>query len=150
MESKRRLAAVMFTDIIGYSALVQNDESQALEVKSIYKDSSDRLIAEYDGKIINYYGDGMVSIFESTVSAVRCACQLQKIFIENSIPVRVGIHEGDILVMDSDVVGDAVNIASRIESLGVEGSVLISSKVNLCAANAFQTKTTTTVECFIF
>ncbi len=126
----RQLAAIMFTDIQGYTKLMQVSEDKAIEFRDRHRQVFDRLTEEYQGKVINYYGDGTLSIFKSAVDAVRCGCAMQQLFQQDPvIPVRIGIHMGDIVLTDVDIIGDSVNLASRVESLGVAGSVLISAKV---------------------
>lgn len=126
----RRLAAIMFTDIEGYTALMQRSEAEAVKTRQRHRDIFESLTDEYEGKIVQYYGDGTLSIFNSAISAVNCACKLQEQFLkEPRIPVRIGIHIGDIIVTEDDIIGDSVNLASRIESAAVAGSVLISDKV---------------------
>jgi len=126
----RRLAAIMFTDIEGYTAIMQRSESEAVKTRQRHRDVFESLNREYEGRIIQYYGDGTLSIFNSAISAVNCACKLQEQFLlEPRIPVRIGIHMGDIIVTEDDIIGDSVNLASRIESAAVAGSVLISDKV---------------------
>ena len=135
--SKRKLAAIMFTDIEGYTAFMQEDEKQAISFRNTHRKIFKSLNKKYNGEILQYYGDGTLSVFDSAVSAVNCAIEMQQAFqkttefdTENSsIPVRIGIHLGDIIYSKEDVIGDSVNIASRIESLAVAGSVLISDKV---------------------
>ena len=130
MSRARRLAAIMFTDIVGYTKLMQQSEDSALQVRKRHREVFEPITLKYDGEILQYYGDGTLSIFASTVSAVKCACELQKQFLTKpKIPVRIGIHSGDIIVSDTEVIGDSVNLAARVESLGVAGSVLISAKV---------------------
>ncbi len=130
MPSSRKLAAVMFTDIAGYTALMQKSERAAIETRRRHRAIFEPTTSEYGGQIIQYYGDGTLSIFDSTVAAVRCACALQRQFRkEPAIPVRIGIHTGDIVLTEDDIIGDSVNLASRVESLGVPGSVLVSGKV---------------------
>ncbi len=130
MTQSRKLAAIMFTDIQGYTALMQESESKALAVREKHRLVFDEITIKYNGQIINYYGDGTLSIFDSAVDAVRCARDLQLRFLDSPrIPVRIGIHMGDILVTDTDVIGNSVNVASRVESLAAVGSVLFSEKV---------------------
>lgn len=130
MSPNRKLAAIMFTDIAGYTALMQISEQKAVRARQRHRDIFEPTTHRHNGKIIQYYGDGTLSIFESTVAAVQCAIELQQAFSqEPSIPVRIGIHTGEIILTDDDIIGDAVNLASRIESLGVPGSVLVSGKV---------------------
>ena len=126
-----RLAAIMFTDIQGYTAVMQRDEKQAVALRNRHRTVFKTVTAAHHGEILQYYGDGTLSIFSSTIDAVRCAVELQKAFQdEPKIPVRIGIHSGDIIVGKEDVIGDSVNIAARIESFAVAGSVCISGKVH--------------------
>ncbi len=130
MNSSRRLAAIMFTDIQGYTALMQESETKALKLRETHREIFEKETTSYNGEIVQYYGDGTLSVFESVVDAVHCAIGMQRRFItEGKIPVRIGIHEGDIVQTSTDIIGDSVNLASRIESLAVPGSVMISEKV---------------------
>ena len=130
MATHRQLAAILFTDIEGYTARMQEDEQAALQLKNRHREILDREHQRFEGRIIQYYGDGTMSIFPSVVQAVQCALTMQLQFRDAPlVPVRMGLHLGDILVQDGDVFGDGVNVAARIESLGVSGSVLMSDKV---------------------
>ena len=127
---ERKLAAIMFTDIVGYTALMQEDEEKAVNIRERHREIFDSTTARYNGKILQYYGDGTLSIFDSAIDAVNCATEMQLAFQQwPKIPVRIGIHLGDIIYSHEDVIGDGVNIASRIESLAVAGSVLISDRI---------------------
>ena len=127
---QRRLAAIMFTDIQGYTALMQQSEAEALRVREVHREIFNSNTEQFHGEIIQYYGDGTLSIFESAVDAVQCGIAMQHAFQqEPQIPIRIGIHSGDIVLNEDDIIGDAVNIASRVESLAVPGGVLISDKV---------------------
>ena len=131
MSRTRQLAAIMFTDIVGYTAIMQQDERMALKLRTRHREVFESTTAKYQGKILQYYGDGTLSIFNSAIEAVRCGVELQQNFIKDpEVPVRIGIHSGDIIYDNQDVIGDGVNIASRIESLAQPGSVLISEKVH--------------------
>lgn len=131
MSPQRQLAAIMFTDIKGYTALMQDDEKQAVNLRERHREIFEKITETYNGKIVQYFGDGTLSVFKSTVEAVECAIKMQQAFVEDpKIPVRIGIHVGDIIYSESDIVGDAVNIAARIESCADSGSVLISDKVH--------------------
>ncbi len=130
MPATRQLLAIMFTDIEGYTALMQKSEALAIEYRNQHREIFDGVTLKYQGKIIQYFGDGTLSFFESAVHAVECATEMQKRFLkESSIPVRIGIHMGDVVITEDDLIGDAVNLASRVESLAVPGSVLVSDKV---------------------
>ncbi len=127
----RKLAAVMFTDIVGYTAMVQEDEDTALSKVEIHRKYVQEYTAQYHGQIIEFYGDASLTIYDSVVDAVRCAIAMQKAYRENGhVPVRIGIHLGDFVVKDGTVFGDGVNIASRIQTAGIAGGILISDKVN--------------------
>jgi len=130
MSDNRQLSAIMFTDIEGYTALMQLDEQHAVEIRTKHRQVFSEVTEKYNGELIQYYGDGTLSIFRSSVEAIQCAIEMQTEFQkEPSIPVRIGIHVGDIIKTETDIIGDAVNVASRIESLAIPGSILISDKV---------------------
>lgn len=131
MSQTRQLAAIMFTDIEGYTALMQRDEKEAVDIRDRHRNTFERTTEAFNGKIIQYFGDGTLSTFKSTVEAVDCAIELQRAFLKDpKIPIRIGIHVGDIIQSKDDIIGDAVNVASRIESCAIPGSVLISDKVH--------------------
>ena len=130
MSKTRQLAAIMFTDIQGYTALMQQDEKRAIEIRERHREIFNNTTEKFNGKILQYYGDGTLSIFNSAIDAVNCAIEMQLAFqLEPVIPVRIGIHLGDIIYSDEEIIGDGVNVASRIESLAVPGSIFISDKV---------------------
>ncbi len=130
-ERQRQLVAIMFTDIKGYTALMQKDEKKAIAYRNLHRKIFDSTTQKFGGRILQYYGDGTLSIFTSAIAAVQCGIEMQLAFRKEKlkIPMRVGIHSGDIIVTDQDIIGDAVNIAARIESLAETGSVYISEKV---------------------
>jgi Predicted integral membrane protein len=131
MPESRKLAAIMFTDIEGYTAVMQQNEDKAINLKDRHRLILKSEHKNFNGTIIQFYGDGTLSIFNSVVQAVQCALTMQQVFRQwPTVPVRIGLHVGDIIMNDGNVFGDGVNLASRIESLGVAGSVLISDKVN--------------------
>ncbi|MEL6676138.1 MAG: adenylate/guanylate cyclase domain-containing protein [Bacteroidota bacterium] len=130
MKPIRRLVAVMFTDIQGYTKLMQKSEEAAVMVRSRHRNIFEPTTHKYEGEIIQYYGDGTLSIFDSTVKAMQCAAEMQKKFRQHpAIPVRIGIHTGDVLISEEDIIGDTVNLAARVESMGVAGSVMVTGKV---------------------
>ncbi len=127
--AERQLSAIMFTDLAGYTAMMQENEFNAIGIRDKWREILEREIKDHNGKIIQYYGDGALSIFNSTLSASESALSIQKASIENNIPLRIGIHAGDVVIEEAGAYGDGVNIASRIESFSVPGSILISEKV---------------------
>lgn len=127
---QRRLAAIMFTDIVGYSAMMQQDEMIANRKRKRHRTVFNELTPQFDGQILQYYGDGTLSIFNSTTAAVECAVAIQRALKqEPKVSLRIGIHTGDVTFNEEDIFGDGVNVASRIESLCVPGGVYISRKV---------------------
>ena len=130
MSRSRQLAAIMFTDIQGYTALMQQNEQKAIRARDKHRRIFNSNTEKHNGRVLQYYGDGTLSIFDSAIDAVKCGIEMQLGFREDpAIPVRIGIHTGDIFFSEEEIVGDSVNVASRIESLAVPGSVFISEKV---------------------
>ncbi|MDB4292563.1 helix-turn-helix domain-containing protein [Maribacter sp.] len=130
-KNNRRISAIMFTDIVGYTALMQKDELAAMTMRSRHRETFEKHHEEYHGEIVQYYGDGTLSAFPSGVEAVACAIAIQEnLQKENAVPLRIGLHLGDIVFDGTEVYGDGVNLASRIESLGIAGSILMSAKLN--------------------
>ncbi len=128
--TQRRLAAIMFTDIEGYTSLMQQNEEKAIQARDKHRWIFNSITEINKGRILQYYGDGTLSIFDSAIDAVKCAIEMQLGFLKDpAIPVRIGIHTGDIIFSDEEIIGDSVNIASRIESLATAGSIFISGKV---------------------
>jgi adenylate cyclase len=129
-ESVRLLAAIMFTDIVGYTAMMQKNERKAKKLRDRHRKVLEAQIAAYQGKILQHFGDGTLSVFVSAIHAVSCAVRAQQeLQKEPRIPIRIGVHLGDIAYNEEGVYGDSVNIASRIEALALPGSVIISDKV---------------------
>ena len=126
----RQLAAIMFVDMAGYTALMQENEKLAKAKQKRLKDVLDSTAATHNGKILQFNGDGALSIFSSAVDGVNCAVEIQKqLQQEPKVELRIGLHTGDISIEDGTIYGDGVNLASRIESLAVPGSIFISDKV---------------------
>jgi len=131
MSKKRQLSALMQSSIKGYHVMLQKDEANAIEVRNSYHDVLKAFVEKYNGKVLKYLNEGTLSVFNSSVEAVNCAIDMQKTFSTNSnIPVNVGIHVGDVVIQDDDIIGDAVNIVSKIEALSITGGILISDKVH--------------------
>ncbi|MCB9208377.1 MAG: hypothetical protein H6609_03280 [Ignavibacteriales bacterium] len=130
MERSRQLAAIMFTDIEGYTRLMQQNEEQAIQLRIKHREIFNSFTKKFGGRILQYFGDGTLSIFSSAIDAINCAIEMQLNFRKDpNVPVRIGIHTGDIILSDDEIIGDGVNIASRIESFALAGSILISGKV---------------------
>lgn len=130
-QKSRRLAAIMFTDIIGYTALMQKDENAAAAVRSFHRKEFEQHHQTYHGEILQYFGDGTLSLFKSGVEAVECAIAIQQALNKDGrVPLRIGLHMGDVVFDGTEIYGDGVNLASRIESMGLAGAVLLSGKLN--------------------
>ena len=128
-ESKRQLAAIMFTDIVGYTSLMGKDEEAAFKLLRKNREIHRTLIEKYGGEWLKEMGDGILSSFHSSSDAVRCAKEIQENALEEKISLRIGIHEGEVVFEDGDVLGDGVNIASRLEASTAPGSILVSEAV---------------------
>lgn len=129
MSEIRKLSSILFADIQGYTALMQEDEARALHSLGLFKDILESVTKANSGNIIQFFGDGCLMSFDSAAQGVSCAVDLQTAFIKKNIPVRMGMHLGDVVFKDENAFGDGVNIASRIESLGIPGSILVSKTI---------------------
>jgi predicted ATPase len=122
----RQLVAVMFTDMVGYTALMQADERLGLDKRDRYMRALESHHDAFGGTIVKRMGDGTMSTFPSSLAAVLAAVAIQRELAAQEVPVRIGIHVGEVMVEPGDLLGDAVNIASRIESFAVAGGVMLS------------------------
>jgi predicted ATPase/class 3 adenylate cyclase len=122
----RRLVAVMFTDMVGYTALIQADELLAVGKRDRYMSSLETHHDAFGGTIVQRLGDGSMSMFPSSFDAVLAAVAIQRELAAADIPVRIGVHVGEVVVEPERLTGEAVNIAARIESFAVPGGVMLS------------------------
>ncbi|MFT6186231.1 MAG: signal transduction histidine kinase/class 3 adenylate cyclase [Cryomorphaceae bacterium] len=130
MSESRQLSAIMFADIVGFSGLMQSDEKRALELRQKLKDELESAIEKYDGRIVKWMGDGVICTFNSAVQSLHTAIAVQTAMLQEPVaPMRIGIHQADVIFHDGDVHGDGVNITARLESFAIPGSIFISSKV---------------------
>ena len=125
----RRLAAIMFTDIVGYTALMGSNEDKAFRLLRKNRDLQRPLIKKYRGEWLKEMGDGILASFNTASDAVRCAGEIQNEAKKAGIPLRIGIHEGEVVFEGGDVLGDGVNVASRLEEMAEEGCINISGAV---------------------
>ena len=117
MPEDRRLAAIMFTDIVGYTALMGSDEDKAFKVLRKNREIQRPIIKKYRGEWLKEMGDGTLASFHAVSDAVYCAGELIVACNEKDIDLRIGIHSGDVIEEDGDIFGDGVNVASRLEPL---------------------------------
>ena len=133
----RRLAAIMFTDIVGFSRQMGADEARMLRLLDAHNQIIQHAVAAHHGTVIKTIGDAFLVDFPSVVNAVQCAQSIQgQIRTHNAgkapneqIHVRIGIHLGDIVQRDDDVFGDGVNIASRLQTLAEPDTICLSQRV---------------------
>jgi TolB-like protein/class 3 adenylate cyclase/Tfp pilus assembly protein PilF len=147
MASTRRLAAILAADVAGYSRLMGADEEGTHErLKAHLVELVDPKIHEHHGRIVKKTGDGMLAEFASVVDALRCATEVQAGMTERNaaapadqrIEFRIGIHQGDVVVEDHDIFGDAVNVAARLEALAEPGGICVSARVRGDAAGKLE------------
>lgn len=126
---KHKFQAILFADIVGYTALMQKQEQVALGKLQYFKQQLETITPTHKGNIIQFYGDGCLIAFDDSIAALSCARDLQFAFSKNELSVRIGLHEGEVVYKDNNVFGHVVNIASRVESLGIAGAILITQEV---------------------
>jgi len=143
IENERRLAAIMFTDMVGYSALTQRNESLAISLLEEHRKVVRQFLTNHKGREIDTTGDGFLIEFASALDAVRCAVGIQSTFKEmnaqrpdeENIWIRIGIHLGDVIHTGRLVAGDAVNVAARIEPLAPAGGICVTAQVYASVLN---------------
>jgi hypothetical protein len=136
MSQSRQLAAIMFTDIVGYTALMGNDENKAFELLRKNREIQKPVIEEFGGQWIKELGDGVLASFSSVSNAVYAAIKIQETCQQfNSFELRIGIHQGDVVFENGDIFGDAVNIASRLQSAAPPGGIYVSESVHRNISN---------------
>ena len=132
---QRKLSAIVFTDIVGYTRMMGQDEDAALDFMKFHNALLREEIEKNGGRVIKTVGDAFLADFSSAVNAVHCAVSIQKRFIQyrgetgKTQQVRIGIHLGDVVLTDNDMFGESVNIAERIQHLAEPGGVCVSQDV---------------------
>src|SRR5262245_60086164 len=136
MGESRKLAAILVSDVVGYSRLAGADEDRTLErLRALRSDLSDPTIAVHNGRVVKRTGDGSIVEFRSVVDAVRCAIEVQNAMLERNagvpddrrIEFRLGVHIGDVVEeADGDLMGDGVNVAARLQSIAKPGAICLS------------------------
>src|SRR5215470_8325802 len=137
--AKRRLAAILAADVVGYSRLVEQDEAGTLvALAERRKAILEPLLAKYRGRTVRLMGDGTLAEFASAVDAVQCAVDIRKAMKEanttlsedRAIVLRVGLNLGDVVVEGEDLYGDGVNIAARLEAMAEPGGICLSAAIH--------------------
>ncbi len=136
---ERRLAAILLTDMVGYSRLMGLDEEGTIARQKTHREELiDPKISAHGGRIVKTTGDGVLVEFPSVVDAVKCAVEVQQAMAvseadvpeERRIHYRIGINLGDIVIDGDDILGDGVNVAARLEGLAKPGGICISGNVH--------------------
>ena len=141
MSEQRKYAAIMFTDIVGYTALMGKDEDKAFDMLARNRNIHITFINEFNGTLIKEIGDGTLVSFSLASDAARCAMNIQKECKKQEIPLRIGIHEGETVFAGADVFGDGVNVASRLQSESKTGCITISDSIYRKIKNKTDLKT---------
>tara|TARA_B100001250_G_scaffold163400_2_gene140490 strand:- start:10603 stop:13038 length:2436 start_codon:yes stop_codon:yes gene_type:complete len=130
-ESTRKLAAIVFTDIVGFTKLTADNQQKASDLLDLQRDELQPLVESHGGNWVKEVGDGLILTFDTITNAVQCCLKIQEKAkdIEN-LSLRIGIHLGEILEKENDVIGDDVNVAARIEPFSAPGGIAISNKVH--------------------
>jgi len=142
-DSRRKLAAIVFTDIVGFTKLTAKDQSKASSLLKKQRELFRPIIGSFNGQLIKEMGDGLLLTFDTVTDAVNCCIKLQETSKQiDDLDLRIGIHQGEILVEDNDIIGDDVNVAARIEPFSAPGGIAISSKVHdaIIREEEFETK----------
>lgn len=127
---KRQLLAILFSDIAGYTGMMGKNEERAAACLKKFRHTMKFQVEEHFGRIIHFYGDGCLSVFESPEKAVSCALACQEIFRQPvEVPVRMGMHSGVVVLDGNEIYGDSINVTSRVESLAIPGAVLMSKRI---------------------
>jgi len=140
MDKNRELAAILFSDVSGFSNTMGSDENLAMDQVSRHKEILSLVIQDYNGHLIKDLGDGQIVTFSSAVESVQCAIRIQELTKAENFSIRIGIHLGDVITRDKDVFGSGVNIASRIHTSSVPGSICISKEIWLQVKNQAEIK----------
>ena len=123
---ERKLAAIVFTDICGFTELMSRDENKAMALLEQQRALLKPIINNFNGEWLKEIGDGVLISFPSAVKAVTCSLEIQRILAHNpDLTLRIGIHIGDVIKKGGDVFGDGVNIASRLEPLAEPGGICV-------------------------
>ena len=130
-DQKRKLAVIVFTDIVGFTKLTSQDQQKASDLLDTQRKEFSFLVKSFQGKWVKEMGDGLILTFDTISKAVRCCVKMQqKARAIEHLNLRIGMHLGEILEKENDIIGDDVNIAARIEPFSAPGGIAISNKIN--------------------
>jgi class 3 adenylate cyclase/tetratricopeptide (TPR) repeat protein len=134
-EKNHKLAAIVFTDVVGYTRQMEQDEHRTMQLLQKQRDIVFPIVKSYNGEVIKELGDGLLLMFSSAIEAVRCAVEIQTRLKDEELTIRAGIHVGEVIFKDGDVFGSAVNAAARIQSLAQANGLCISEDVKIQVQN---------------
>jgi class 3 adenylate cyclase/tetratricopeptide (TPR) repeat protein len=129
MSESRQLAVIMFTDIVGYTALMDGNEREALELLDKNRSIHQEMIDRFHGRLLKEMGDGIMASFPTTYDAILCSSAIMSLSSQEKYQLRIGLHEGEVIVKQEDIFGEGVNIASRVEALAKPGQILVTESV---------------------
>src|SRR5687768_9538463 len=136
MQQTRQLAAIMFTDIVGYTMLMGSNEQKAFELLRKNREIQKPIIEEFGGRWIKELGDGILASFPTVSNAVYAVIKIQEACNQTSdFSLRIGIHQGEVVFENDDIFGDAVNIASRLQALAPPAGIFVSESVHRIISN---------------
>ena len=129
-DTERRLLAILFTDIVGYTAMMGKDEQMGIEAREEHRRLIQTLSAQFHGEFVDESGDASLSIFPSAVDAVKCATAIQAVLAADpKFQIRVGLHVGDVIERDGRLIGDGINVASRLPAQADPGGIVATDRV---------------------
>ena len=130
MTQIRQLAAIMFTDIVGYTSLMGKNEQKAFELLRLNREIHKPIIEEFGGKLIKELGDGIMASFSAVSNAVYAAIKIQDECRKlKAFELRIGVHQGEVVFENNDIFGDAVNITSRLQTIAPPSAIYVSESV---------------------
>lgn len=136
-----KLAAIVFTDIVGYTQKMDSDEMLTMSFLERQREIIYPIVKEYEGRVLKEIGDGLLIMFDSALQAVRCTIEIQTQLKDEAFKIRAGVHMGDVIMTKNDVFGAAVNIAARIEPQAAPGGIAVSGVVSNQIQNKLDIKT---------
>ena len=142
-KDNRKLVAIVFTDVVGFTKLTAKDQSRASDLLDIQREILKPVVQSHDGQWVKEMGDGLILTFSTITKAVDCCIEIQKISKDiQDLNLRIGIHLGEVIEKENDIIGDDVNVASRVEPFSAPGGIAISNKVNdaLIRESGYNTK----------
>jgi class 3 adenylate cyclase len=134
-DDNRKLAAIVFVDIVGYTAMMSKNVNQTLDIVDRIRSTIKEGATKFQGNLLKEMGDGFLLSFQSPSKAIRCSLFVQQSIIDDDVTVRIGIHVGEVINRNNDIYGDGINIASRLQGIASPSTIYISGRVYEDIAN---------------